>query len=72
VHAVAQHAKWSPRREIRAALLRTEYLSLACALEFSQGIPAPLLRELLASSRLPSSIKDQLIRQSGIQESGQP
>lgn len=72
VHAVAQHAKWSPRREIRAALLRTEYLSLACALEFSQEISAPLLRELLASSRLPSPIKDQLIRQSGIQESGQP
>jgi hypothetical protein len=63
VHAVAQHAKWSCRREIRAALLRTEHLSLARALEFSQEIPAPLLRELLASSRLPAQIKDQLLRE---------
>ncbi len=64
VHAVAQHAKWSPRREIRAALLRTEHLSLARALEFSREIPGPLLDELLASSRLPDKIKDQLLRQS--------
>src|SRR5712692_9867442 len=53
VQAVAQHAKWSCRREIRAALLRTEHLSLARALEFGHEIPAPLLHELLASSRLP-------------------
>lgn len=63
VHAVAQHAKWSCRREIRAALLRTEHLSLARALEFSQEIPAPMLRELLASSRLPAPIRDQLLRE---------
>src|ERR1700674_3280894 len=64
VHAVAQHAKWSPRREIRAALLRTEHLSLARALEFSREIPGPLLQELLAASRLPAQIKDQLLRES--------
>jgi hypothetical protein len=63
VHAVAQHAKWSPRREIRAALLRTEHLSLARALEFSHEIPVPRLQELLASSRLPAKIKDQLLRE---------
>jgi hypothetical protein len=63
VDAVAQHQKWSCRREIRAALLRTEHLSLARALEFSQEIPAPLLDELLASSRLPARIKDQLLGQ---------
>jgi hypothetical protein len=60
VHAVAHHAKWSPRREIRVALLRTEHLSLARALEFSREIPSPVLGELLASSRLPTKIKDQL------------
>jgi len=64
VHTVARHAKWSCRREIRAALLRTEHLSLARALEFSREIPAPRLREVLASSRLPAKIKDQLLRQS--------
>jgi hypothetical protein len=62
VHAVAQHEKWSCRREIRAALLRTEHLSLARALEFSRN-PAPLLQEILASSRLAGEIKDQLLRE---------
>lgn len=70
VHAVAQHAKWSRRREVRAALLRTEHLSLARALEFSREIVTPLLRDLLASSRLPGQIKDQLLRESGSHESG--
>jgi hypothetical protein len=64
VHAVARHAKWSPRKEIRAALLRTKHLSLARALEFSSEIPAAVLRELLDSSRLPSKIKEQLLRES--------
>ena len=64
VDAVAQHAKWSCRREIRAALLRTEHLSLARALEFSREIPGPLLHELLTASRLPAQIKDQLLRDS--------
>jgi hypothetical protein len=63
VQAVARHAKWSPRREIRAALLRTEHLSLARALEFSREIPEALLPELLASSRLPEKIKDHLLRE---------
>jgi len=64
VDAVAQHEKWSCRREIRTALLRTEHLSLARALEFSREIPAPQLHELLASSRLPDRIKNQLLRES--------
>ena len=63
VHAVARHAKWSPRREVRAALLRTAHLSLARALEFSREIPASRLQELLASSHLPAKIKDQLLRE---------
>ena len=62
VHAVSRHAKWSRRKEIRAALLRTEYLSLARALEFSQEIAAPKLDELLANSRLPKKVKDLLLR----------
>jgi hypothetical protein len=63
VDAVAQHRKWSLRREIRAALLRTPHLSLARALEFSREIPRPLLPELLASSHLPEQIKTQLLRE---------
>ncbi len=64
VHAVARHQKWSSRKEIRAALLRTQHLSLARALEFACEIPAPLLHELIASSRLPEQIKKQLLRES--------
>ncbi|HKB99714.1 MAG TPA: hypothetical protein VKD23_13105 [Terriglobales bacterium] len=60
VHAVAQHGKWSSRREIRAALLRTQHLSLARALEFSRDFAGPLLHELLTASRLPAQIKEQL------------
>src|SRR6202161_1512626 len=63
VRAVARHEKWSPRKEIRAALLRTEYLSLASALAFARTISPPVLREILQSSRLPEKIKDQLLRE---------
>lgn len=63
IQAVAHHSKWSYRGEIRLALLRTEYLSLARALEFSRGLPPPLLREVLHTSRLPARIKDQLLRE---------
>jgi hypothetical protein len=63
VHAVAHHPKWSLRKEVRAALLRTEHLSLASALEFGREIPVTLLQELLNTSRLPVKIKDQLLRE---------
>ena len=63
VQAVAQHRKWSYRREIRIALLRTEHLSLARALEFSRDLPLPFLREILHSSRMPARTKEQLLRE---------
>ena len=63
VQAVAHHPKWSYRREVRIALLRTEYLSLARTLEFSHGLPAPMLRDVLHSSRLPARIKEQVLRE---------
>jgi len=63
VQMVARHEKWSRRKEVRAALLRTEHLSLARALEFSQEIPAERLQEILGNSRLPEKIKDQLLRE---------
>ena len=64
IQAVAGHAKWSYRRDVKLALLRTEYLSLARALAFARGISAPKLREILHTSRLPQRIKDQLLRES--------
>jgi hypothetical protein len=63
IQAVAQHAKWSYRREVRVALLRTAYLSLARALEFSKSLPPAVAREALQASRLPARIKDQILRE---------
>ena len=63
IHAVAHHAKWSYRREVRIALLRTAYLSLARALEFSHGIPPAIVRDTLHASKLPARIKEQILRE---------
>ncbi|MFY9680607.1 MAG: hypothetical protein WA416_05850 [Candidatus Sulfotelmatobacter sp.] len=60
VEAVCHHPKWSVRREIRLALLRSPHTRLARALEFSRGLPPPLLRDILHTSRLPEKIKSYL------------
>jgi hypothetical protein len=57
VEAVCHHPKWSLRREIRLALLRSRHTPLARALEFSRGLPPPQLRDILHTSRLPEKIK---------------
>jgi hypothetical protein len=64
IQAVAQHTKWSYRRDVQIALLRSEHLSLARALAFARGVPPAKLREILQSSRLPGKIKEQLLRES--------
>jgi hypothetical protein len=65
VDAVARHAKWSKRSDVRSALLRSPHLSLAKAIEFSREIPLSQLEELMAFSRLPARIKNHLTRESG-------
>jgi len=60
VEAVCHHPKWSVRREIRLALLRSPHTPLACALDFARNIPPPLLRDVLHTSRLPEKIKTYL------------
>jgi hypothetical protein len=60
VEAVCGHAKWSVRREIRIALLRNRHTALQRAKEFARGLPAPLLRDVLHTSRLPEKIKNDL------------
>jgi hypothetical protein len=63
VEMVCHHPKWSVRREIRVALLRSEKTSLARALEFARSLPASLIPEILHASRLPTHIKAQLLRE---------
>ncbi|MGA8301277.1 MAG: hypothetical protein WB817_17475 [Terriglobales bacterium] len=60
VEATSHHARWSFRRDVQVALLRTEHLSLASALSFARGIPHSHLREILQDSRLPMEIRSQL------------
>jgi hypothetical protein len=62
VSAVCHHSKWSPRREIRMALLRNEKTPLARAVEFARSLPAALVREILHSSRLPAATKSNLLK----------
>jgi hypothetical protein len=62
VQAVSHHAKWSLRREVRIALLRSQHTPLARALEFAQSLPVPLVKEVLHGSRLPSNIKEDLLK----------
>ncbi len=60
VESVCHHAKWSVRREIRLALLRSPHTPLARALEFARKLPPPVLRDVLHTSRLPEKIKSYL------------
>ncbi|MFZ3264665.1 MAG: hypothetical protein WA172_11750 [Terriglobales bacterium] len=64
IQCVSRHAKWSHRRDVQIALLRTEHLSLARALAFASGLAPSQLREILHTSRLSARIKEQLVRES--------
>ena len=61
VGGVCHHPKWSPRREVRIALLRNEKTPLALAVEFARSLPAALVREILHGSRLPAATKAGLL-----------
>jgi hypothetical protein len=62
VSAVCHHSRWSPRREIRIALLRNEKTPLSRALEFSRSLPPALVREILHGSHLPAVTKKGLLK----------
>jgi len=60
VEAVSHHAKWSPRPEIRLALLRNAHTPLVRALEFARRLQPALLRDILHTSKLPEQTKAHL------------
>lgn len=57
VECLSQHAKWSPRPDVRLALLRSAHTPFARAIEFARRLPASQLRDVLHSSRLPEKTK---------------
>jgi hypothetical protein len=69
VQAVSQHEKWRYRRDVQLALLRTEHLSRARALAFTDEMSLEQRTEILQTSRLPEKIKGQLLRESSNQKS---
>ena len=58
---VSRHQKWSVRKDIRAALLRNEFTTLAHAIEFSQSFSLAALKEILYQSDLPEKVREYLI-----------
>jgi len=62
VQAVCHHVKWSLRREVRIALLRSQHTPLARALEFARSLPVTIVKEILHGSRLPANIKEALLK----------
>jgi hypothetical protein len=62
VEAVCHHLKWSPRPEIRAAILCNAHTPLAKAIEFARRLPPAQLRDILHTSRLPEKTKQYLRR----------
>ena len=62
VRAVCHHSRWSPRREIRIALLRNGKTPLSRALEFSRSLPPAVVREILHGSHLPAATKKGLLK----------
>jgi hypothetical protein len=60
VASLCRHSKWSPRPEIRAALLLHEKTPLAQALAFASELPTAQVRDILHVSRLPVRVKTYL------------
>jgi hypothetical protein len=65
IEAVCHHAKWSVRREIRMALLRSDKTPLAFAVQYARAFPPMLVREILHSSRLPAGTRAYITKELG-------
>jgi len=57
VEAICHHPRWSPRHEIRIALLRNPHTQLARALEFAHALPPAQLRDALHGSQISERLK---------------
>ena len=75
VHFIEQacrHPKWSLRREVQLALLKSEHTPLARVLAFIQAFSTHTLRDILKHSRLPATVKMYLMEELYMREKRQP
>lgn len=63
VESVYRDPKWSVRREIRIALLRSPHTPMARAIEFAREMPRDVVSEILQESRLPKNVKVYLVKE---------
>jgi hypothetical protein len=54
---VSEHLKWSVRREVQIALLRSDNLPLPRAVELARNFSADFLREIVPESRLSTLVQ---------------
>jgi hypothetical protein len=72
VEQASRHPKWSLRREVQLALLKSEYTPLARVLVFVQAFSTQTLRDILKHSRLPANVKMYLIEELASREKPAP
>ena len=63
VRAVCNHRKWSLRRDVQVALLRSPQTPLARAIALAASLPVPVVRDVLHHSCLAPNIKAYLAGQ---------
>lgn len=63
IEQACRHPKWSLRREVQLALLKSEHTPLARVLAFVQAFSTQSLRDILKHSRLPANVKMYLIEE---------
>lgn len=60
VHAVCRHAKWSVRKEVQIALVKSRHTPMSRAAYFAEQLSSQALREVLATARLSDDRKSYL------------
>jgi len=63
IAAVCRHSKWSLRRDIRIALVRSEHTPEPYASEFLHSLPATVVRDILDHARLSARIRAFLLEE---------
>ena len=63
VEQASRHSKWSLRREVRLALLKSEHTPLGRVFAFIQAFSTQTLRDILKHSRLPANVKMYLMEE---------